>query len=128
MSKSRPFIYLLIFSGIITGLLLLIRLFSPAIVSSHIIIQLVAGFTLIAFSVLLIFYPSTGKDPEKSVFSTLIALGLKMLLSFVFALVFFLGFKNRELASVILFFVLYLLFTSFVILIFVTTLKKRELK
>jgi hypothetical protein len=59
-------------------------------------------------------------------FHTLMALGFKMLFSFVFAMLFFLIFKNRETASVILFFVLYLEFTLYVIFTFLSVLKNKS--
>jgi len=57
---------------------------------------------------------------------TLIALGVKMLLSFVLALLFFLVFKNDATGSVILFFILYLAFTVYVVLTFTGVLKKKS--
>lgn len=89
-------------------------------------ISLVAGFTLISFSAFLIFFSGIKKESEKSVFHTLIALGVKMLLSFFFALLYFIVFKNRETVSVILFFVLYLEFTLFVVFTFLSVLKKKS--
>jgi hypothetical protein len=47
-------------------------------------------------------------------------------MSFVFALLFFIVFKNRGTGSVILFFVLYLEFTLFVIFTFLSVLKSKS--
>ena len=96
------------------------------IVSSGNSLLLVAGFTVISLSSFLIFFSGVNKEPERSVFHTLIALGVKMLLSFVLALLFFIVLKNRGTVSVILFFVLYLEFTLFVLFTFVSVLKKRS--
>jgi hypothetical protein len=83
-------------------------------------------FALAAFASLLIFFNGFFAGSEKSVFMTLIALGVKMLLSFVFALLFFLVFKNDSTGSLILFFILYLAFTFYVVHTFVSVLKKKS--
>jgi len=98
----------------------------PTLFPAHLPLPLVAGFAFISLTAFLIFFSGLKKDYERSMFHTLMALGFKMLLSFVFALLFFLIFKNRETASVILFFVLYLEFTLFVILTFVSVLKNKS--
>jgi len=89
-------------------------------------LPLVAGFAVISLSAFIIFFSGIKKDTEGSVFHTLIALGVKMLLSFVFALLFFIVFKNRGTGSVILFFVLYLEFTLFVVFTFLSVLKSKS--
>jgi hypothetical protein len=98
----------------------------PALLDPGHSLPLVAGFTIISLSALLIFFTGIKKDTEGSVFHTLIALGVKMLLSFVFALLFFIVFKNRGTGSVILFFVLYLEFTLFVVFTFLSVLKNKS--
>jgi len=82
------------------------------------------GRVVSALASIIVFFRGAGKNPETSVFATLIALGIKLLLSLVLALLFFLVLKNRDTASVILFFILYLAFTVFVILTFLSVLKK----
>jgi hypothetical protein len=49
-----------------------------------------------------------------------------MLLSFLLALLFFMVFKNDETGSLILFFVIYLAITVYVILTFTSVLKKKS--
>jgi hypothetical protein len=87
---------------------------------------LAGGFAVTAFISLLIFFNGQRSGPEKSVFMTLVALGVKMLLSFVLALLFFVVFKNTRTGSVILFFILYLAFTVFVFLAIFSVLKMRS--
>src|SRR5512133_2308853 len=98
----------------------------PALLPRGQSIILVAGFAVICFTAFIIFFSGIKKDTEGSVFHTLIALGVKMLLSFVFALLFFIVFKNRGTGSVILFFVLYLEFTLFVVFTFLSVLKSKS--
>jgi hypothetical protein len=87
---------------------------------------LTAGFALAAFTSLLIFFNGFFSGSEKSVFLTLIALGVKMLLCFVLALLFFLVFKNDSTGSLVLFFILYLAFTFYVIHTFTGILKRKS--
>ncbi len=87
---------------------------------------LTAGFTLTAFISLLIFFNGYSSDRERSVFMTLIALGVKMLLAFVLAMLFLLVFKNDSSGSIILFFILYLAFTVYVVFTFTSVLKKKS--
>ena len=100
--------------------------FYPSLFNTSAAAFLTAGFTLAAFISLLIFFNGYHSDRERRVFMTLIALGVKMLLSFVLALLFFLVFKNDATGSVILFFILYLAFTVYVVLTFTGVLKKKS--
>jgi hypothetical protein len=87
---------------------------------------LTGGFAISALASLIVFFRGAGKNPETSVFTTLIALGIKLLLSLVLALLFFVVLKNRDTGSLLLFFILYLAFTVYVILTFLSVLKKRS--
>jgi hypothetical protein len=98
----------------------------PALLNPGHSLPLVAGFAVISLLAFIIFFAGMKKDTEGSVFHTLIALGVKMLLSFVLALLFFIVFKNRGTGSVILFFVLYLEFTLFVVFTFLSVLKSKS--
>jgi len=75
--------------------------------------------------VFFVFFGGPENDPKKRVFRTFVSIGIKMLLSFVLALVYFLIFKLREPPLVILFFVLYLGFTLFIVFTFRSILKNR---
>lgn len=101
---------------------------NPSVINPGSSLLLAAGFTISAFVSLLIFFNGTGNDSEKSVFMTLIALGVKMLFSFILALLFLAVFKNNNTGSVILFFILYLAFTVFVIRTILSVLKKSQFK
>jgi hypothetical protein len=101
---------------------------NPSLINPGSSVLLAAGFAISAFISLLVFFKGAGTDSEKSVFMTLIALGIKMLLSFILALLFLAVFKNNQTGSVILFFILYLAFTVFVILTILSVLKKSQFK
>lgn len=87
---------------------------------------LASGFALTAFISLLVFFNGYTTDRDRSVFMTLIALGVKMLLVFALALLYILVFKNDSIGSIILFFVLYLAFTFYVIATFIRVLKRKS--
>ena len=124
----KHYILLLIFAVIVALVILGICMIRPSVINPASSVMLAGGFTLTAFISLMIFFRGVGSDSEKSVFMTFIALGLKMLLSFVLALLFIAVFKNNQTGSVILFFILYLAFTVFVLLTIFRFLKKGQLK
>jgi hypothetical protein len=122
----RRYLLLLILSMLIIIVSLGLDRIMPDLFSPVSTIMLAGGFSMIAFISLLIFFNGQRSGPEKSVFMTLITLGVKMLLSFVLALLFFVVFKNTGTGSVILFFILYLAFTVFVFLTIFSVLKKKS--
>lgn len=122
----RHYLFLLILSMLVIILVLGLNRILPDLYNPVSTVMLAGGFSIIAFTSLLIFFNGQRSDPEKSVFMTLIALGVKMLLSFVLALLFFVVFKNSHTGSVILFFIIYLAFTAFVFLTIFRILKKKS--
>jgi len=111
---------------VLVALIIVLGVIRPGLTDTVPAILLTSGFALAAFISLLIFFNGFFSDNEKSVFMTLIALGVKMLLSFVLALLFLLVFKNDSTGSLILFFILYLAFTFYVILTFTGVLKNKS--
>ncbi len=123
---ARNLLSLLFLSAIIAILILSLKATRPSLLPGRGELMLAGGFALAALTSLLVFFRGAGKSPETSVFATLIALGIKLLLSLVLALLFFLVLKNRDTGSLLLFFILYLAFTVYVILTFLSVLKKRS--
>ncbi len=122
----RHYLLLVILSMLIIIMILGFNRIMPDLFNPVSAVILAGGFSITAFISLLIFFNGQRSDPEKSVFMTLITLGVKMLLSFVLALLFFVVFKNSRTGSVILFFILYLAFTVFVFLTIFSVLKKKS--
>jgi len=122
----KQYLLLILYSLIIVAVLLCINGISPSLVHLKNILFLTGGFTLISLTALIIFFFGYNTNPEKNVFSTLTAIGVKMLLSFILALLFFVVFKNKETSSVILFFILYLAFTVFVFITFQKIIKRKS--
>ncbi len=123
---ARNYLFLFLLALLTWIVLYLANRAFPALLHPGQSLPLVAGFAVISLIAFLIFFTGIKKDTEGSVFHTLMALGVKMLLSFVFALLFFIVFKNRGTGSVILFFVLYLEFTLFVVFTFLSVLKSKS--
>jgi hypothetical protein len=85
------------------------------------------SFSIIAFITLVIFLRGQTKGPDSQTLHTLVAVSLKFLLELPIALIWFIVAKKTSLASVLIFFVLYLTFTLFSIWIILKTLKNKSL-
>ncbi len=107
-------------------LIILLNRLRPSLYNAHDAVALAGGFTVVTFGSLLIFFNGFTSDSRKSVFLTLVALGTKLLLSLILGLLFLVVFKNDQTGSVILFFILYLAFTVYVIHTFISVLKKKS--
>jgi hypothetical protein len=82
-------------------------------------------FMIILFGVMAIFLRGQSKEPDSRVMHSLVAITIKFLLELIFVFFWFFVLKKSSLSSVILFFVLYLTFTLFLIIVILKTLKKR---
>lgn len=122
----KHYILLLAFALMIFLLLLGLNKILPSFFPVNNILLLTGGFAVISMAALVIFFHGTEGSGEKRVFTTLIAIGVKMLLSFVLALLFIVVFKNKETGSVILFFILYLVFTFYIFLTFFRIAKRKS--
>lgn len=120
----KHYIFLLAFALLILLFLFGLNKISPSFFPIKNILLLTGGFAFIAMTALVIFFLGTEGKGGKRVFATLIAIGVKMLLSFVLALLFIVVFKNKETGSVILFFILYLVFTVYIFLTFFRIAKR----
>ncbi len=125
---TRRYLGLLLFTALIMIPVILAGRLIPGLYNTTHAVMLTAGFMLAAFISLLIFFNGYFSEPEKNVFMTLMALGVKMLLSFVLALLFLLVFKNDSTGSVVLFFILYLAFTIYIVRTFKVVLKQGQIK
>lgn len=84
-------------------------------------------FSVIALISLMIFLKGQTKEPDSQTLHSLVSVSLKFLLEIVLALVWFIVAKKTSLASVLMFFVLYLTVTLFTIWVIVKTLKDKVL-
>jgi hypothetical protein len=84
-------------------------------------------FTLITFTALLVFTRGRQKQSGRQTFSSLTAIGIKFLLEMILALGWFIIGKKTSTASVVLFFLLYLAFTIFLMTVILNSLKNKSL-
>ncbi|MEA1896077.1 MAG: hypothetical protein U9N53_00275 [Bacteroidota bacterium] len=127
---SKLFSHFLFLSGLfvlffIPGSLLIPDLIS-GITKTQFLITLLYFFlfTLLLF---VLFYRGLTKDPRKGILYTFGAIALKLLAHMVYILVFYLLTKNLTMDFIIVFFVLYLAFTLYLILTFIKELKSKQL-
>jgi len=113
---------LLFLSGYLSVLLINPKIFLADIVILSTVFSLIAAITLI------IFFKGQSKEPDSQTLYSLVALSLKFLLEIIFALLWFIVAKKTSLASVLMFFVLYLTLTLFTLWVIVKTLKNKALQ
>lgn len=86
-----------------------------------------AVFSLIATVSLLIYLRGHSKEPQSQTLHTLVSLSIKFLLELVLTIFWFIVAKKTSAESVLIFFVLYLAFSLFLILLILKTLKNKSL-
>jgi hypothetical protein len=111
---------------IITAGFLLVRFTETPLFFNDVLI-LTASFSVIGVISALIFTIGLKKGPEARTMYIMIASALKLLLEMVLALLWFLIVKKTYLASVLLFFVLYLDISLYSIFYMLNTLKTKPL-
>jgi hypothetical protein len=84
-------------------------------------------FSAIVLLILYVFHRGIKKEPEGQTMHLLAAISIKMLLEMALALLWFFVAKKTSVASLILFFVLYLAFSLFSITLMLNTLKNKSL-
>lgn len=127
-------------SKLFTHFIFLSGLFVLCLVSGYILIpEVLASITLnqflftllyfFLFTLLLfvLFYRGLTKDPRKGVLYTFGAIALKLFVHMVYILIFYLLTKNLTMDFIIVFFVLYLAFTLYLILTFIKELKSKQI-
>jgi hypothetical protein len=127
-SNLRSFLFLLILTIFYCIAIIITRYFFPAFSHSGTGILMSGVFFLISSLALIIFFIGNRKDPEQKIIKTFLSLSLKTVLCLIFALILFMGFKKKDSGTVILFFILYLGFTLFVVFTMLNTLKKESSK
>ncbi len=122
----KQYLLLLVLSLVLIITIILLNSFHPSLYNPLSAVMLTVGFTVAALASLLVFFNGFSSDTAKSVLLTLMALVMKTLLSLILALLYLVVFKNDQTGSVILFFILYLAFTVYVIYTFTSVLKKKS--
>jgi len=119
-------IRLTLYSVSVFALACLINLLIHGDLSIFTIIITVTGFWLIVLSSLIIFNIGQTKAEDVQPLFSLAAVGLKFLLSAILALIYFAVLKKTGLGYIILFFILYLAFTVYLLRTILKRLKTRS--
>ena len=117
---------ILIESLILAGGLVLSSVHDPGFDFAGIAV-LSVSFALLSLLTLFIFFRGQKKDPQSQTIHLLVAMGIKFIAELVLALIWFFVAKKSGLASVMLFFVLYLAFTLYSVLVVLKVLKYKPL-
>ena len=84
-------------------------------------------FTVIIIVCIVVIIIGQSKSPQKGFWYTLVSIGVKLLLEMILAVLWFVVAKKNNIEVVLIFFILYLPFTLFLILTILKTLKKKLL-
>ena len=120
-------LYLLIISLLIVAGSQILNLFSNIGITFCNITWLTACFCFTNILCLYIFLKGQQKENKSQPFFTLVSTSLKFLIELIIALLWFIIAKKTSISFIILFFVLYLTFTSFSIFMILKTLKNKSL-
>jgi hypothetical protein len=125
---ARKFINLIIYSLIIFAVMAIVILFLPIQIKITDLLFITIIFSLITALALILFLIGTDRSPERQPLYTMGALGLKLFLFIIYAIVYFIVLKNTGAVYIILFFLLYLAFTIYLLRIVFKILKIKSLK
>jgi hypothetical protein len=118
---------LFVFNFILLGISLLTKSINPVNLFTKDILILSLLFSVISVITLIIFFRGRTREPDSGTMHTLVAVSLKFLLDMILALVWFYISKKTSLASVFIFFVLYLTLTLFILFVILKALRYRSL-
>jgi len=127
-TAANKFISLVIYSLVVFAVMAMAILVFPIQITLTDLVLPGFIFLVITALSLLVFPIGTVKSPESQPLYTMGALGLKFFLSMIFALIYFIVLKNTTLGYIILFFLLYLAFTIYLLRGIVKILKIKSLK
>ena len=127
----KPFIKYFFYLSLITLVAITIGLLVAEVFDISMTVANVAGLTLtfsiISFTTLIIFFIGQTKAPGDQLLYTLTAISLKFILAAVAALIWFVVAKNFQTQYVLLFFILYLAFTFFLVIVILNVLNNKAL-
>lgn len=118
---------LLVFNFLLLGTGLLTKSINPVNLFTQDIVILSLLFSVISVITLIIFFRGRTREPDSGTMHTLVAVSLKFLLDMILALAWFYISKKTSLASVFIFFVIYLTLTLFTLFVILNALKHRFL-
>lgn len=107
---------------------LIINKFLPGTADKSSLEILVISFFMLSVIVLSINFFASRKEADAQSLFNFAAIGVKFVLSAIIALLYFEAFKKSGLNNILLFFILYLTFTVYLMLIIVKSLSNRSVK
>jgi len=120
--KLFPLIYIYIFLSAVSYSL---SRFTQLNLSFQILAIILTAALVISFVIGIIFFTGQKKQGTKNVAFTLVAVSLKFILYLVLLVILKLSLKNLSFDIILAFFVIYLSFTSYLLITFVKVLKTR---
>jgi hypothetical protein len=126
-SLSKNIVLLLALSLIVSfsGYILLTSMKLFALIPDLIILTVV--FSFIAVLAIFVFQRGQSREPQSQTMHTLVSMSLKFLLELLLTIIWFIVAKKTFVGSVLMFFILYLAFSLFLIMIILKTLKNKSL-
>jgi hypothetical protein len=125
---AKKFINLFLYTITVFALLAISALLVPLQVSIPELLLSTIVFAVITALAQLVFLIGTERNPERQPLYTMGAVGLKLFLLIIYAVVYFIVLKNTGAVYIILFFLLYLAFTIYLLRVVVKILKVKSLK
>lgn len=127
----KPFIKYFFYLALLTMAfiaigLLVVKSFDISMTAANVSV-LAITFSIISFTTLFIFFIGQTKAPGDQLLYTLTAISLKFILAAVAALIWFVVAKNFQTQYVLLFFILYLAFTFFLVIVILNVLNNKAL-
>jgi len=123
----KDIIILLILDLLILGSGYLLRSVTDMVIFYSDICILTILFSIISFVSLYIFHRGQTKEPDSQTLHTLVAMSTKFLFEMILALIWFIVIKKTSRQSVLIFFVLYLTITLFLVWNILKALKNKSL-
>ena len=113
---------------ILTLIALVLNNLIPGIIEKSSLLILVISFYILSILVISVSYAGSRRSSDAEMLFNFAAIGVKFVLSAVIALLYFEAFKKDGLNNIVLFFVLYLTFTVYLLVSIVKVLNIRSLK
>ncbi|MBS0010946.1 MAG: hypothetical protein KFF49_06030 [Bacteroidales bacterium] len=127
-SSVRIFVQLLLFSLLLFALSALAIYVLPVGLTFRDLLLPGIGFPVIIALSFLVFIFGISREAERQPMFTMVTIGLKFVLSGIFALTYFIILKRTGPGYIVLFFLLYLAFTFYLLKVMLKVLKVRSLK
>jgi hypothetical protein len=125
--KLKYFYLLVILMAVLIGLGLILNSLIGLNITFSALLAITVSFSVISFISLLIFLKGRKKKEKDQAMYTFVAISLKFLMELIMALLWFAVAKKSSMPFILLFFVLYLSFSIFLIVVILNELKNKSL-